>query len=72
MFSAKTRRGKVFAAEQKIRELKKILLKSKIIEKRSGKRVTPNELIKKAKGNLNKTHSAKYGFRPNQREGKKF
>ena len=58
MFSAKTRRGKVFAAEQKIRELKKILLKSKIIEKRSGKGFKPNELIKKATNNLNKTRSA--------------
>ena len=47
-----------FAAEQKIRELKKILLKSKIIEKRSGKGFKPNELIKKATNNLNKTRSA--------------
>ena len=37
---------------------KKILLKSKIIEKRSGKGFKPNELIKKATNNLNKTCSA--------------
>ena len=37
---------------------KKILLKSKIIEKRSGKGFKPNELIKKATNNLNKTRSA--------------
>ena len=34
MFSTKVRGGKAFAAEQKIREFKKILFKSKINEKR--------------------------------------
>ena len=47
MFSAKTRGGKAFSEEQKIRELKKILLKCKRTEKRSGKRLKPNKLIKK-------------------------
>ena len=70
MFSTKTRGGKVFAAEQKTRELKKILLKSKRIEKRLGERLKPNELIKQATNNLNKTRSAKYGFSPNQIEEK--
>ena len=71
MLSAKTWSGKAFAAEQKIRELKKILLKSKRIEKRSGKRLKPNELIKKkATSSLNKTRSGKYGFSPNQIEEK--
>ena len=59
MFATKTRGGKAFAAEQKMRELKEILLKSKRIEKRLGKRLKPNELIKKATNNLNKTPSAK-------------
>ena len=59
MFATKTRDGKAFAAEQKIRELKEILLKSKRIEKMLGKRLKPNELIKKATNNLNKTSSAK-------------
>ena len=36
MFRAKTRGGKAFAAKQKIKELDKILLKSKRIENRSG------------------------------------
>ena len=45
MFSTKTREEKAFAAEQKISELKKILLKSKRIEKWSG-----NKAINK-KGN---------------------
>ena len=70
MFSTKTRGGQAFAAEQKIRELKKILLKSKRVEKRLGKRLKPNELIKKATNNLNKTRSSKYGFSPNQIEEK--
>ena len=47
MVSTKSRGGKAFAAEQKIKELKKILLKSKRIEKRSSSRLKPNELIKK-------------------------
>ena len=70
MLSAKTWGGKAFAAEQKIRELKKIPLKSKRIEKRSEKRLKPNELIKKATSSLNKTRSGKYGFSPNQIEEK--
>ena len=59
MFSTKTRGGKAFAAKQKIRELKKVLLKSKIIEKRSGKRLKLKKLIKKGTSNLNKACSGK-------------
>ena len=55
IFSTKTRDRKAFAAEQKLREFKKILLKSKRIEKTSRKRLKPNDLIKKATNNLNKT-----------------
>ena len=65
MFSTKTRGKKAFVTEQKTRELKKILLKSKRIEKRSDNRLKSNELIKKATNNLNKKRSAKYGFTPN-------
>ena len=64
MFATKTRGGKAFAAEQKIRELKEILLKSKRIEKRLGKRLKPNELIKKATNNLNKHHQQNTGLKP--------
>ena len=35
MFSTRLRGGKAFVADQKFRELKKLLLKSKIIEKRN-------------------------------------
>ena len=59
MFSTKTRGGKAFAAKQKIRELKKVLLKSKIIEKRSGKRLKLKKQIKKGTSNLNKACSGK-------------
>ena len=47
MCSTKLRGGKAFAAEQKIRELKKLLLRSKRMKKFERERVKPNELIKK-------------------------
>ena len=68
MYSAHLRGGKAFAAEQKICELKKLLLRSKRIEKFKGKSIKPNELIKKATFNLNNTRSAKYGYSPEQIE----
>ena len=55
---------KAFAAEKKICELKKLLLRSKRIEKLLVKRVKLNERIKKATFNLNNTHSVKYAFSP--------
>ena len=55
MFTTKTRG---FCRRTRNKGTKKILLKSKIIEKRSGKGFKPNELIKKATNNLNKTRSA--------------
>ena len=48
MFHTRVRESKAFAAEQKIREFKKILLQSKRYVKRGGKRIRPNELIKKS------------------------
>ena len=64
MFHPKIRGGKAFAAEQKIREFKKILLKSKRFEKLKGNRIKPNELIKKAAQNMNETISSKYDMAP--------
>ena len=80
MYSTNLRSGKPFAAEQKIREWKKLLLRSKRIKKLLGKRVKRNELIKKATCNLNNTHCVKYSFSPEQieekcldpKEGQKF
>ena len=62
------RGGKAFRAEQKIRELKKLLLRRKHREKFQGKRIKPNELIKKSTFKLNNTRSAKYGYSPEQIE----
>ena len=70
MFHSKVRGGKAFATEQKIRELKKILLKNKRFVKSGGKRIKPNQLIKKAVENMNQTASTKYGVSPESVENK--
>ena len=70
MFHSKVRGGKAFAAEQKIRELKKILLKSKRFAKSRGERIKPNQLIKKAVENMNETALTKYGVSPENVENK--
>ena len=62
------RAGKAFAAEQKICAPKNLLFRCKRIEKFKGKRIKPNELIKKGTFNLNKTRSAKYRYSPEQVE----
>ena len=64
MFHTKVRGGKAFAAEQKIREFKKVLLKSKRFIKRKGERLRPLQVIKKAVENMNETISTKYGVSP--------
>ena len=69
MFTASLRGRKAFAAEQKS-EFKKILLRSKRIEKYNKKRMKLNDLIKKATFNLNNVKSVKYGFAPEQIEEK--
>ena len=48
MSHTRVRGGKDFAAEQKIREFKRILLRSKGLEKDRGKRIKPNDLNRKA------------------------
>ena len=53
LYHSKVRGGKAFAAEQKIREFKKILLKTKRFKKRNGERLRPNEAIHKAVENIN-------------------
>ena len=64
MFHSKVRGGKVFTAEQKIREFEKLLLKSKRFEKDKRKRIKLNDLIKKAMQNVNETISTKYELVP--------
>ena len=70
MFDTKIRGGKAFAAEQKTREFKKILLRSKRFEKIKKNQIKPNQLIKNAAENMNKTVSAKYGIAPENIEEK--
>ena len=64
MFHTRVRGGKAFAAEQKISEFKKNLLRSKRLEKDRGKRIKPNDLIRKAAQNMNETISTKYQLAP--------
>ena len=71
MFSTKVRGGKAFAAEQKIREFKKILLKSKRLHKvTKTKRFEPRKIIQKAANNMNLTTSQKYSLPPDKIEKK--
>ena len=64
MFSTKNRGGKAYAAEQKIREFKKILFRIKKTYNRLKKRLNSVKLIKKAVQNMNNTKSVKYGLEP--------
>ena len=64
MFSTRIRGGKAFAAEQKIRELKKVIFKTKRTYKLSKKKINSKKIIQKAVENLNKTNSEKYGLPP--------
>ena len=68
MYSMHLSSRKAFVAEQKIRELKKNLLRSKSIQNFKGKSIKPNELIKKATFDLSNTRSAEYGYSPEQIE----
>ena len=71
MFSLRIRGGKAFAAEEKIREFKKILFKMKRLHKATkGKRLDSKKLIRKAVENMNNTYSQKYGFPPETVENK--
>ena len=71
MFSTKLRGGKAFAAEQKIREFKKLLFKSKRLHKatKTGS-LDPRKLIRKAVQNMNNVSSQKYGVPPKAVEKK--
>ena len=64
MFHTRLRGGKAFAAEQKIREFKKLILRGKRLEKQQGRRLTPIELIKKVTLHMNNVNSTKYELAP--------
>ena len=71
MFSSRIRGGKAYAAQQKIREFKKLLFRNKRVNKAtSTKRFDPKNLIRKATENINSTQSQKYGYAPDTIEEK--
>ena len=70
MFHTRVRGGKAFAAEQKIGQFKKLLLKGKRLEKESRKRLKPLQLISNVTKNMNNTISTKYGMTPESIEQK--
>ena len=67
MFSSLVGGGKVYAVEQKIRELKKLLFKSKKVHKASSsskRHLYPKKLIRKATTNMYNLNSQNYGYPP--------
>ena len=70
MFSTRLRGGKAFAAEQKVRQFKKLLLKIKDIYKKNKMKFKPNDILRKTTANMNKTKSTKYQIEPEEVERK--
>ena len=70
IFNSKNWGGKAFAAEQKIRELEKLLFKTKAPDKRLKKRIRPNKLIENATNDLNSVKSGNYSFAREQIQAK--
>ena len=69
MFSTAVRGGKAFAAEQKLRELKKRLSRLLVLQRNSKTKLkSPNILIQKAVENMNSLPTAKYGVKPDKIE----
>ena len=64
MFHTKLRGRKAFAAEQKIGQFKKLLLKGKRLEKERGKKLKSLDLIKNVTMHMNNTNSTKYNLPP--------
>ena len=64
MFHTCLQGGKAFAAEQKIREFKKLLLRGKGLEKQYGWRLKPLDLIRKVTQHMNNVNSTKYELVP--------
>ena len=68
MLSTAVRGGKVFAAEQKLRELEKRIFRLEAMKKRLSKNPNPYEIIKMSVDNMNSLPSAKYKQIPNENE----
>ena len=64
MFHTRLRGGKVFAAEQKIRDFKKLLLRGKRLEKQYGQRLKHLDLIRKVTQHMDNVNSTKYELAP--------
>ena len=71
MFSSRVHAAKGYAAEQRIREFKKLLLKSKKAHKATSTSATlhPKKLICKATANINNIQSQKYSYPPEAIKG---
>ena len=70
MFTTNVRGGKAFAAEQKIRELKKRISKVKTISDQNKEKISPTIIIKYSAENMNNVKSEKYNLTPNEIEKK--
>ena len=71
MFSSRVKDGKAFAAEQKLREFKKLLFKSKKHHKATKmSRVDLQKQIRNAVQNMKNTNSQKYSVPPKKIEEK--
>ena len=70
MFTTSVRGGKVFAAEQNIRELKAKVSKIKAISNEQKAKVSAATIIQKSAENMNAMNSQKYGISPDEVEKK--
>ena len=70
MFTTSVRGGKVFAAEQNIRELKAKVSKIKAISNEQKAKVSAATIIQKSAENMNAMNSQKYGISPDEVEEK--
>ena len=70
MFSTAVRGGKAFAAEQKLRELKKGYQNLKQLKKNQSKKINPCQIITKSLENMNSLPTAKYKQVSNDVENK--
>ena len=69
MFSTVVRGGKAFAAEQKLRELKKRISKLVALQRNSKVKLkSPNTIIEKAVENMNSLPTIKYRLEPDKIE----
>ena len=67
MFSTAVRGGKTFAAEQKLRELKKRISKLLALQRNSKTKLkSPDLIIQKAVKNMNSLPTLKYVFEPDE------